>query len=518
MEKIVVIDCGGQYTHLICRRIRDLGLYSEIKPFNITIEEIKKLNPKGIIISGGPGSVHKKDSPKIEKAIFEWLNKNSIPILGICYGHQLIAEFYGAEVKAHKFREYGKAQLSILNKDKIFQGIAKNQIVWMSHGDQITKAPEGFKILAKTSTCPVASFANLKKNIYGLQFHPEVRHTKDGDIILKNFVFEICKSQKNWDLGNIVQDKIEEIRKKVGDKRVILGLSGGVDSSVSATLLHRAIGENVHLIFIDHGLLRKNEASEVVKKFRDDLKFKNFHFIDVSDIFLEKLKNIEDPEKKRKIIGHLFIKTFEKKARKLEKKYPNIKYLAQGTIYPDRVESAAVGKGTAKIKSHHNLTLPDKMDLEIIEPLDDFYKDEVRKIGKLLGLDEKIVQRHPFPGPGLAVRILGAVDRKKIQILQEADHILIDEIKKAGIYNHLWQTFAALIPVKTVGVMGDSRTYEYIISIRSVDSVDAMTANFSKIDWDILEKISSKIINSVSGVNRVVYDISNKPPATIEYE
>ncbi|MBN1214557.1 MAG: glutamine-hydrolyzing GMP synthase [Candidatus Lokiarchaeota archaeon] len=519
MDKIIVLDFGGQYCHLIARRIRDLGVYSEILPFNIEINKLKIINPKGIILSGGPNSVYDDNSPQLTEEFSNYILKEKIPILGICYGFHLIINKFGGKIESKEFKEYGLTELNISSLDEIFDGLDQTETVWMSHGDQVVKIPKDFEILASTNKCPIAAYKNKNNLLYGVQFHPEVKHTPKGDVILNNFIKNIAKTNKEWKLENWIEKEIESIRSQVGNnKKVILGLSGGVDSSVAAILLHKAIGDRLHCIFVNNGLLRKNEESEVQKTFKDKLNFKNFHYIDAEQNFIKKLENIVDPEEKRRIIGHEFIKVFEKKTRELEKEYPDIEYLAQGTIYPDRVETAATSKSAAKIKSHHNLTLPEDMTLKLIEPLSDLYKDEVRKIGLSLGLPEDIINRHPFPGPGLAVRIIGAINKERLNILRDADTILIEEIKKAGIYNQIWQAFCVFLPLKTVGIMGDFRTYEYLCAIRIVESLDAMTANFAKINWDLLEKISSRIINEVKGINRVVYDISNKPPATIEFE
>ncbi|MBD3253671.1 MAG: glutamine-hydrolyzing GMP synthase [Candidatus Lokiarchaeota archaeon] len=518
MDSVLVIDFGGQYCHLIARRIRDLGVYSEILPYDTSIEKLKQKNPKAIILSGGPNSVYEKDSPQLSKDFFEYIFKVKIPVLGICYGHHLIIYQLQGKIDSHKHKEYGKTKIEIVKKNRLFEGLDKEEIVWMSHGDQVKQMPNGFEIMAKTKSCPIAAYGNEEKQIYGVQFHPEVNHTPKGDIILENFI-RISNASQEWKLGNWIKQSISDIRKLVGENnRVILGLSGGVDSSVTAMLVHTAIGDRLHSIFVNNGVLRKDEDLEVKKIFKDNLGFKNFHYIDAEKLFLERLKNITDPEEKRKIIGHSFIEVFEKKTIELEKKHPDIKFLAQGTIYPDRVETAATSKSAAKIKSHHNLTLPDNMTLKIIEPLKDLYKDEVRKIGLKLGLPRSLVYRHPFPGPGLAVRIIGAIDKERLDILREADSILLEEIQKSGDYEDLWQVFCVFLPVKSVGVMGDFRTYEYICAIRAVQSRDAMTANFAKLNWDLLEKVSTRIINEVKGINRVVYDISNKPPSTIEFE
>ncbi len=519
MDNIIVLDFGGQYTHLITRRIRDLGVFSEILPFDVNLEKLKKKNPKAIILSGGPGSVYDKNDPKLDQEFFQFTIEKKIPVLGICYGHHLIMYLLGGKVESKETKEYGKSNLIILEPNLLFDSLEKEQIVWMSHGDQITKIADGFKEYAKTDTCPVAAYGNQEKLLYGVQFHPEVSNTPNGNKILENFIFKIANCKKEWKLKGWIDRTIQELRREIGsDNRVILGLSGGVDSSVTAVLLHKAIGDRLHCIFVNNGVLRKNEENEVQHTFRERLKFKNFHYVDAEDLFLKKLINIEDPEEKRRIIGYTFIEVFETKTLELEKVYPDIKYLAQGTIYPDRVETSATSKVSAKIKSHHNITLPDNMKLKVIEPLRDLYKDEVRKVGLNLGLPKYIINRHPFPGPGLAVRIIGPIDKEKLTILRNADEILIEEIRKAGIYDKIWQAFCVFLPLKTVGIMGDYRTYEYICSIRIVESTDAMTANFSKLDWDLLERIGTRIANEVKGINRTVYDISNKPPSTIEYE
>ncbi|MFX1427356.1 MAG: glutamine-hydrolyzing GMP synthase [Promethearchaeota archaeon] len=519
MDSVIVLDFGGQYAHLITRRIRDLGVYSEILPYDVDIDRLRKKNPKGIILSGGPGSIYEKDDPKLGRKFFQFINKMKIPVLGICYGHHLIIDAFGGKVKLKEKKEYGRTILFILKKDDIFDSLDNEEIVWMSHGDQVITLPEGFEVLAKTETCPIAAYANEHESLYGVQFHPEVVNTPNGNKILENFVFKIASCKKEWKVEGLLDKIIEEVKEEVGpNNKVILGLSGGVDSSVVAVLLHKAIGDRLHSVFVNNGLLRKNEEIEVQNTFKNQLQFKNFHYIDAEDLFLKKLENVEDPEEKRRIIGHTFIDVFESKMIELEKIHPNIKFLAQGTIYPDRVETSATSKASARIKSHHNVTLPDNMKLEVIEPLKDLYKDEVRRIGLKLGIPNEIILRHPFPGPGLAVRIVGAINKEKLDILREADEILIDEIKKAGIYNSLWQIFCVFLPLKTVGVMGDYRTYEYICAIRAVESIDVMTANFAKLEWDLLERIGSRIINEVKGINRVVYDITNKPPGTIEYE
>ncbi|MFX0048131.1 MAG: glutamine-hydrolyzing GMP synthase [Candidatus Hermodarchaeota archaeon] len=519
MDKICILDMGSQYTHLIARRIRELGVYSEILPNDISINELKQYEPTGLVLSGGPSSVYEENSPQLTEEFFTYTINEKIPVLGICYGFHLIIHQLGGKIKPFAHKEYGKTKLEVLQSKKLLDSLDKEEVVWMSHGDQAEIMPKGFETLAKTNTCPIAAYANEKLKLYGVQFHPEVVHTKKGSIILENFIEKIVNAKKEWELENWVERAIEKIKMEVGPKdRVILGLSGGVDSSVVAILLQKAIGNRLHCIFVNNGVLRKNEEIEVLETFKKALNFENFHYVDAENLFLERLKNVEDPEEKRRIIGHTFIEVFESKTIELEKVYPDIKYLAQGTIYPDRVETSATSNVSAKIKSHHNLTLPDNMTLKIIEPLKDLYKDEVRKIGYQLGLPENIIKRHPFPGPGLAVRIIGPIEKDKLNILRDADEILIDEIKKAGIYDNLWQAFCVFLPLKTVGIMGDFRTYEYICAIRVVESLDVMTANFAKLEWDLLEKIGTRIINEVKGINRVVYDISNKPPSTIEYE
>ena len=509
---IIVLNFGSQYTHLIARRLRELGIYAEILPFNTSVAEITKLKPQGIILSGSPSSVYNRNAPLPTKRIFD-LN---IPILGICYGQQAIAKLLGGEVKLGKLKEFGREGITILDIGSLFKGCNKKEIVWFSHGDMVTKLPKDFKGIARSKTCRIAAFANNNNRIFGIQFHPEVTHTTHGLKILKNFIYNICKEKKSWGIGDIKKHLIGEIKRKVIKEPVLIGVSGGVDSLVAATLLKAAIGNKLYCIFVDNGLMRKNEPEEVENIFKK-MDFQNFMVIDAKEEFLGALKGVADPEKKRKIIGHTFIRVFEKKAKELEKQ-AKIKFLAQGTIYPDRVESAQPSKNTAKIKSHHNITLPQKLKFQIIEPIKELYKDEVRKLGEELGLPKSVIGRHPFPGPGLAVRILGEVTEKRLDILREADDVFISELKKTNLYNKIWQAFAVLLPLRTVGVMGDARTYEYIISLRAVTSKDGMTADWAKIPTGVLEKISSRVINETKGVNRVVYDISQKPPATIEYE
>ncbi len=519
MDEIIVLDFGGQYCHLITRRIRDLGVYSEIYPYDIDINTLKSVNPKGIVLSGGPNSVYDEDVPQLSEKFYEFVRENKIALLGICYGHHLIIHQNDGKVQSQEKKEYGKTEITVVNSRNLFKGMDTQEIVWMSHGDQIIELPEGYEVLAKSKTSPIAAYGNDELRFYGVQFHPEVVHTPKGNIILNNFVEAITGAKKEWKLKDWIANKVEEIRNEIGpDSRVVLGLSGGVDSSVTAVLLHKAIGDRLHCIFVNNGLLRKNEEIEVQNTFKDLLGFKNFYYIDAEHLFLNRLAEVVDPEEKRKIIGHTFIEVFENKTKELESSFPNIEFLAQGTIYPDRVETAATSKVAAKIKSHHNLTLPEKMKLKIIEPIKDLYKDEVRRIGRQLTLPNQILDRHPFPGPGLAVRCLGKITKERLDTLREADAIFIEEIKKAGVYNDIWQAFCVFLPVKSVGVMGDFRTYENICAVRAVNSIDGMTSSFSKLDWDLLETISTRIINEVKGFNRVVYDISNKPPSTIEFE
>ncbi len=505
---IVVINFGSQYVQLIARRVRELNVYSEILPWDTPLEEIKKRNPKGIIFSGGPASVYAPNAPLPDKGIYEL----GIPILGICYGLQVLAHQLGGKVAPADKHEYGRATLKVLKEDKLFKGLPSEFQVWMSHADKVVELPEGFEVLAISDNAPYAAVADLNRDFYGVQFHPEVTHTQYGTDIIANFVFEIAKAGKNWFMENFIQEQIEKIRKTVGNKKVIAALSGGVDSTVAAVLTYKAIGDNLIPIFIDHGLLREGEREEVEKALKGlGLPLR---VIDASEIFLQRLEGVEDPEEKRKIIGHTFIEVFEKEA----KKYPDVEFLLQGTLYPDVIESAGV-KGAAKIKSHHNVGgLPERMNLKLLEPLRDLFKDEVRRLGKLLGIPEEILQRHPFPGPGLAIRILGPVTREDLALLRKADKIFIEELKKWGLYNKVWQAFAVLLPVKTVGVMGDVRTYERVVALRAVDSSDGMTADWSRLPYDFLDHVMRRIINEVRGINRVVYDITSKPPGTIEWE
>jgi GMP synthase (glutamine-hydrolysing) len=509
-EKILVLDFGSQYTQLIARRIRESKVYSEIFPFNASIEKINNFYPKGIILSGGPSSVYDAGAPIPDLKIFEL----GVPVLGICYGMQLIAHCLGGKVAKAQKREYGKAELTVDDRRDIFEDIPAKTVVWMSHGDRIERCPTHFYPLAHTANSPVAAMANRGKRFYALQFHPEVVHTTLGLKIIKTFLFKICGCKPVWTMKSFIETTTREIKEKVANRKVVCGVSGGVDSTVTAVLVHRAIGKKLTCIFVDNGVLRTGEA----KKVEDTLR-RHFHMdincLDASDRFLKKLKGVTDPEKKRKIIGNEFIKVFEEEAKKIK----GVEFLAQGTLYPDVIESVPFKGPSATIKSHHNVGgLLKRMKLKLIEPLRELFKDEVRVLGRELNIPEGIINRHPFPGPGLAIRIIGEVTLERCEILRKADTIVLDEIKKAGLYTKLWQSFAVLLPVKSVGVMGDERTYENVIAVRSVKSLDGMTADWARIPYDVLERMSNRIINEVKGVNRVVYDISSKPPSTIEWE
>lgn len=509
---IAVVDFGSQYTHLITRRIRELGVSAEIFDHTIDPQELKNKKIHGIILSGGPNSVYEKDSPQVDKTIFSL----GIPILGICYGLHLIAYKNGGEVKPGKKREYGEKVITISEKGKLLAGLEHLETVWFSHGDEVVKLPQGYRVTATTDDSHIAAFANESANVYAIQFHPEVAHTLKGLRILENFLFNICKAPKDWEIKDMKKHLTQTLTRLVGKKRVMIGVSGGVDSLVAATLLREAIGDNLYCVFIDTGMMRKNEPREVAELFKS-LKFRNFITVSAENEFLERLKGIVDPEEKRKAFAKTYFETFSNQAAIL-KKEKQVSFLAQGTIYPDRIEAGRASKMADVIKTHHNLYAPEKFGLEILEPLAEFYKDEVRKLGIEAGIPRESVYRHPFPGPGLAIRILGEVTKERINILREADSIFIDELKKSGWYDRTWQAFAALLPVKSVGVMGDKRTYQDIITLRAVTSLDAMTADWSRLPEDLLNRISKRITNEIRGINRVLYDITQKPPATIEYE
>ncbi|MFH0976511.1 MAG: glutamine-hydrolyzing GMP synthase [Spirochaetota bacterium] len=511
-EKVCILDFGSQYTQLIARSVRELKVYAEIVPFNYSIDKLKQERPGAIILSGGPSSLYEKDAPRVSADIF----RLGVPVLGICYGLYVVADAFNGRLVASNRKEYGRAVIDIKGKSLLFKGLKSKETVWMSHGDKVETLPSGFKIIAGSKNAEVAAIENAKDKIYGVQFHPEVYHTVNGKKILKNFLFDICGFKGNWSMKSFVKQSIDLIRNEVGDGSVLLGLSGGVDSSVAAVLLKKAVGDRLFPVFVNNGVLRKNEADIVIKRFKENLDLKII-YTDASETFLRKLKGIENPEEKRKIIGREFIKVFMHEARKIGK----FDFLAQGTLYPDVIESVSTKGPSDTIKSHHN-RVPEVLKLiksgKVIEPLKELFKDEVRVLGKELGMPDEIIYRHPFPGPGLAIRIIGEVTKERIEILQNADDILVREIKEAGLYDKLWQIFAVFLPVRSVGVMGDKRTYENVIAIRGVTSVDAMTADWAYLPEDILRTISNRIINEVKGVNRVVYDISSKPPSTIEWE
>ncbi|OQY09557.1 MAG: GMP synthase (glutamine-hydrolyzing) [Fusobacteriia bacterium 4572_132] len=510
-NSIMILDFGSQYNQLIARRIREKKVFAEVVPFNITMEEIKGKNPKGIILSGGPASVYGENAPTISKKIYEL----GIPILGICYGMQLITHQFGGEVLKATKKEFGKAEL-ILDKAELdlFVNIPQKSQIWMSHGDHVSSLPKGFKVFGHTVNAPVAVIGNEEKNIYAVQFHPEVTHTIYGEQLLENFIFRIAKAEQNWSMQNFIENEVQRIKEKVGEKKVILGLSGGVDSSVAAVLIHKAIGDQLTCIFVDTGLMRKDESKKIMETYGKHFNI-NIKMINAEEKFLTDLEGVSDPEQKRKVIGRDFIEIFDGESKKIE----NVTFLAQGTIYPDVIESQSVKGPSATIKSHHNVGgLPEDMKLELLEPLRELFKDEVRKVGRELGIDSTMIDRHPFPGPGLGIRILGEVSKEKADILREADAIFIEELRKNELYDKVSQAFVVLLPVKSVGVMGDERTYEYTAVVRSADTVDFMTATWSRLPYELLETVSSRIINEVKGINRVAYDISSKPPATIEWE
>ena len=511
---IVIIDFGSQYGELIARRVRESNVYCEVIPHTKTADEIvSTYNPKGIILSGGPSSIFMENAPKCDEKIFDL----GIPVLGICYGMQLMAHVLGGEVQTADKHEYGTANLYIDDNFDLFHGLWLEMTVWMSHGDSVMLLPEGFQKLGHTDTCPIAAMGNKEKKFFGVQFHPEVTHTPRGMDVIRNFIFQLCGCKPDWTPASFLEKTIEDIRREVGDQKVLCALSGGVDSSVVAALLQKAIGDQLTCMFIDQGFMRKNEAKIIESIFSEKFNI-NLIYVDAGERFLKKVEGVTDPEEKRKAIGEEFIRVFEEKSAEIGEDFP---FLAQGTLYPDVIESATIGVSeTAKtIKTHHNVGgLPEDMQFKVIEPLRKLFKDEVRKVGLELNLPEEVVFRQPFPGPGLAIRILGDITASKVALLQEADVIVLEEVKKAGLYRDLWQSFAVLLPVKSVGVMGDKRTYEYTIAIRAVTSVDAMTADWAKLPYEVIDKMSSRIMNEVHGVNRVVYDVTSKPPATIEWE
>jgi GMP synthase (glutamine-hydrolysing) len=514
---VVVLDFGGQYAHLIARRIRELSYRSLLLPYDSPLEEILKLKPVAVVLSGGPASIYETKAPRPPQEVLEWLLSGEVPVLGICYGHQLLASVLGGDVERREGAEYGLSRLRVIEEDVFFSGTPREQNVWMSHRDAVVKLPPNALRLAETDYSSVAAFRDSTKPMYGVQFHPEVRHTEHGLTLLRNFLARVVGAEPNWFVEDVVEEKIREL-KKLPLGNVLVAVSGGVDSVTTATIMLRVFGPSrVHVVFVDTGLLREGECERVLKALHS-LGFEHVHFIDAGKIFLSRLRGVSDPEAKRRVIAEAFREVFASAVREIEERYGRIIYLAQGTIYPDRVESGATSGVAAKIKSHHNVVMGELPGVEILEPLADFYKDEVRKISLRLGIPEEIVYQHPFPGPGLAVRVVGEVTEERLAILRKATRIVEEEFLKSGWYRRVWQAFPVLLPVKTVGVKGDSRSYEYAIALRVVVSEDAMTASFAKLPWELLERVSQRIVNEVEGVNRVLYDITNKPPATIEFE
>ena len=520
-ERLVILDFGSQFTQLIARRVREAGVYSEIYPCTISVDEVAELNPVGIILSGGPSSVYDEGAPQLDPAMLDLTLENGdpVPIFGVCYGLQAMAHVQGGEVQAADKREFGRAAIRTDTQTDLFKGIPEGSQVWMSHGDKMTRLPDDYEIIAHTDNAPIAAVRSTKLPHFGVQFHPEVHHTEYGRQIIENFALRICGCKGDWSAASFIEEKKDEIREQVGDEHVILGLSGGVDSSVAAVLLHEAIGDQLTCIFVNNGLLRKGEWEQVQKTFSDHYQIR-LKAIDASDLFLDRLEDVIDPERKRVIIGNTFVEVFDQgKMDIIEELGTKPKFLAQGTLYPDVIESVSFKGPSATIKTHHNVGgLPEEMEFEVIEPFRELFKDEVRAIGRLLGVPEEIVGRHPFPGPGLGIRVIGAVTRPDLALLRDADDIFITEMKRWGLYDEVWQAFAVLLPVQTVGVMGDERTYENVCALRAVTSVDGMTADWSRFPPDFLAHVSNRIVNEIRGINRTVYDISSKPPATIEWE
>ncbi|WP_297215968.1 glutamine-hydrolyzing GMP synthase [uncultured Desulfovibrio sp.] len=511
-SKVIIIDYGSQVTQLIARRVREAGVYSEIHACNVTAAQVAAMQPQAVILSGGPASVGEADAPTLDRGLLEL----GVPVLGICYGMQLLAQNLGGCLAQSETREYGPADLTLTAPCALWDGLnpAVPSRVWMSHGDKVMAPPPGFTVTGRTPTLDVAAMADEKRRIYAVQFHPEVHHSVDGERMLRNFLFKICRITPDWSMSSFVERVVKEMAEKIGNKHVVCALSGGIDSTVVAVLLHKAIGHRLHCIFVDNGLLRLNEGEQVVSYLREHFDL-NLTFVQAQKRFLDLLKGVEDPEKKRKIIGHTFIDIFDEEAKKL----PEVEFLAQGTLYPDVIESVSHKGPSAVIKSHHNVGgLPETMNLKLVEPLRELFKDEVRKVAAELGMPDSIVWRHPFPGPGLAIRVLGEITEDRLNILRQADKIVQEELRESGWYRKVWQGFAVLLPLKTVGVMGDGRTYEHVIALRVVDSVDAMTADWARLPADLIARMSGRIINEVKGVNRVVYDVSSKPPSTIEWE